>query len=102
MSGFIVTGIVAARDKKPYIQLANADRLIAQLSLAEARQIAQDILVMASRTEADAMLLKFFDKQEFPTGAGAALMVAFRDFRAMLDDEKVEHDHRIEPEEPAS
>ena len=95
---FLVTGIVSARDKRPYIQLSNADRMIAQLSMAQARQIAHDILVMASRTEADAMLLEFFDKQEFPDSAGAAVMVAFRDFRAGLDDESVGHSHRIPPE----
>ncbi len=42
---------------------------------------------MASRTEADAMVLKFFDKEEYPSGAAAAVMVAFRDFRAELDEE---------------
>jgi len=45
---------------------------------------------MASRTEADAMILKFFSKMEFNPQAGAMLMQEFRDFRAQLDDEKIE------------
>lgn len=94
MADFWVNGIVSARDKQPYVQLSNEKGMIAQLSMAQARQIAMDMLVMCSRTEADAMLLKFFDKHEFPSGAGAALMVEFRDFRAAIDDEEVGHTHR--------
>lgn len=85
---FWVNGIVAARNKKPYVQLSTEKGVMAQFSMSEARQVASDILTMAARTEADAMLLKFFDKQEFPEEAGAALMVAFRDFRAELDSEE--------------
>jgi hypothetical protein len=85
---FWVNGIVAARNKKPYVQLSTEKGVMAQFSMSEARQVASDILTMAARTEVDAMLLKFFDKQEFPEEAGAALMVAFRDFRAELDSEE--------------
>jgi hypothetical protein len=88
---FWVNGIVAARDKQPYIQLSNENGMIAQLSMAEAQQVAMDILVMAARTEMDAMVLKFFDKAEFPPGAGAALMQDLREFRAALDQEAAEH-----------
>lgn len=95
MSDFWVNGIVAVRDKMPYVQLANEKGMIAQLTIAETRQIAIDMLQMAARTEADAMVLKFFSKQEFPPQAGAALMMEFRDFRAELDREKVER-----PEDP--
>jgi hypothetical protein len=87
---FFVTGIVAARDKMPYIQLANENRMVAQLTMAQAHQIALDILVMAARTEADAMLLKFFKRSNFPDGAAGHLMVMFRDFRAELDAERTE------------
>ena len=85
MANFWVNGIVAMRDKKPYIQLSNEKGVIAQLSMSETRQIAMDMLAMAARTEADAMILKFFEKSEFPVGAAAALMQEFRDFRAELD-----------------
>ena len=51
MTAFWVDGIVAMRDKQPYIQLSNTEGIIAQLSLSEARQIAMDILGMAARTE---------------------------------------------------
>lgn len=88
MANFWVNGIVAVRDHQPYIQLSNDKGMIAQLSMSEARQVAQDIMVMASRTEADAMIWKFFNKQGFPTGAGEAIMVEFRDYRAELDDDK--------------
>jgi hypothetical protein len=98
---FWVNGVVAARDKQPYVQLSNENGMIAQLTMAQAHQIALDILQMAARTEMDAMVLKFFDKQEFPAGAGAALMQGLRDFRADLDQEKVEHTIERDPEAPA-
>jgi len=84
---FWVNGIVAARNKKPYIQLSTEKGILVQLSMSEARQVAMDILQMAGRTEADAMVLKFFDRSEFPEEAAAALMQEFRDFRAELDKE---------------
>jgi hypothetical protein len=99
---FWVNGIVAQRDKQPYIQLANEHGMIAQLSMAQAQQIAKDILVMAARTEMDAMVLKFFDKMEYPQGAGAALMVELRDFRAALDEEVVEHTIDRDQEPPSA
>lgn len=83
-----VNGVVAARDHMPYIVLSKGTDRVAQMTMAQARNLANDLLVMASRTEADAMILKFFAKQGFPTGAGAAMMVAFRDFRAELDSEE--------------
>lgn len=95
MSDFWVNGIVAQRDKQPYVQLSNEKGLIAQLTMGQARQIAQDILVMCSRTEADAMLLEFFEKKQLPE-AGPVIMQEFREFRAKLDDEKIEHTHRGE------
>src|SRR5579862_7554025 len=98
MADFWVSGIVAMRDKQPYIQLSNEKGMIAQLSMGEARQVAQDILVMASRTEADAMVHKFFESMDSDPAKAAEMsglfMVAFREFRAKLDDEAIEHDHR--------
>jgi len=90
MADFLVSGIVSARDNKPYLQLSSEKGMIAQLSLPQARQIAMDMLVMASRTEADAMLVGFFRKQDYPEGAAIALMAAFREYRAELDAEIVE------------
>lgn len=90
MPGFWVNGIVSQRDRQPYIQLSNEKGMIAQLSMGQARAIAQDMLVMCARTEADAMIHKFFDTSDFPPAAGAALMVQFRDFRAKLDAEQIE------------
>ena len=93
--GISVEGIVAARDKRPYVVVFfNGQR--AQLSIADARNVAMDILQMASRTEADAMILKFFDRNEFPSGAAAAIMKDFRDFRLELDSEPIET-YTIEP-----
>lgn len=89
MNHIIVNGIVAARDNMPYLQI-DIDGHIVQLSMADARNVTRDIEVMCARTEADAMILKFFSAQQYPKGAGAALMVAFRDFRAKLDEETVE------------
>ena len=84
-----VEGIVAVRDKQPYV-VVRIDDARAQLSVATARHIANDILLQATRMEADAMMVKFFDRMEFPEGALAAIMLQFRDFRRRLDDEHIE------------
>ena len=84
-----VDGIVAARDGEPYVRLVvNGEK--AQLSVAEAHKIAVDLLKISARTEADAMLFRFFDKQQYPSGAAAALMHEFRYFRQLQDDKLVE------------
>jgi len=90
MTNFEVDGIVAMRDKQPYLRFFVDGKQIGQVSMAEARKIAGDIVQMAARTEADAMIHKFFDERSYPEGAGAALMVAFREFRRALDSERVE------------
>lgn len=89
MADFWVGGIVSAKDGTPYIQLANEKGMIAQLSMSEARHIAMDILEMASRTEADSMIVRFFEKLQFPKEAAGQLLVEFRDYRAELDAVKV-------------
>jgi hypothetical protein len=91
-SHFWVNGIVAMRDKMPYVQLSNENGMMVQFSVPEARQVAMDILQMSARTEADAMVLKFFDKAQFPPGAGAALMDDFRNFRAELDSDEAKRE----------
>ena len=73
----------------PYIRLFRDREQIGQLSMAEARNFARDIEAMCARTEADAMILKFFDEQQLPEGAAAAIMIAFRTFRHALDSEPV-------------
>lgn len=90
MSDIWVNGVVAVRDGNPYIQLSNEKGMIAQLSMSEARQIANDIVVMASRTEADAMIVKFFASKGLPSEAAGMLLVEFRDFRHDLDMDKAE------------
>ncbi len=90
MSDIWVNGVVAVRDGKPYVQLSNEKGIIAQLSMSEARQIANDIVVMASRTEADAMIVKFFADKGLPTASLGMLLVGFRDFRHDLDMDKAE------------
>ena len=90
MSNFWVNGVVAVRDGKPYIQLSNEKGMIAQLSMSETRQIAMDMLVMAARTEADAMIFKFFENEGQLPSVSAHFMKQFRDFLADLDAEKAE------------
>jgi hypothetical protein len=91
MADFWVNGIVAARNHMPYVQLSNEKGMIAQLSMSEARKIAMDILIMASRTEMDAMVHKFFnDALDAPSDAVVAAMALFRDFRHERDMEKAE------------
>jgi cell fate (sporulation/competence/biofilm development) regulator YlbF (YheA/YmcA/DUF963 family) len=92
----VVDGIVAMRDKLPYIRLMIGDTQ-AQLSMADARKVAADIVQMAARTEADAMVYAFFSAEQYPEGAAAALMHQFRQFRLKLDQETVSGSH-IEPE----
>lgn len=85
-----VEGIVAHRDKQPYVVLLKDGEKIAQMSMAAARNVAHDILTMCARTEADAMIFKFFGEHELPEQAAAALMQEFRTFRFELDSEHVE------------
>lgn len=85
MPDILIDSIVAARNKEPYVHLSVDGKVVAQLSMSEARKIANDLYLAASRAEADAMLLRFFAAREFPEGAGAALMMDFRDFRLGLD-----------------
>lgn len=85
----LVDGIVAQRDHQPFVRLAvNGEK--AQLSIAEAHKVAVDIMKMAARTEADAMVLRFFTAQKFPLQAAAQIMQEFRYFRQSLDAEPVE------------
>lgn len=100
MPSFWVNGIVAKRDGKPYIQLSNEKGMIGQLSMGEARKVAFDIVLMASRCEADAMIVQFFKKVDFPDVAAASLLIDFRDFRHALDMEKVESAYDAPPEGP--
>jgi hypothetical protein len=86
MADFWVNGVVAVRNGLPYVQLSNEKGIIAQLSMSETRQIAMDMLVMASRTEVDAMVIKFFSKFDLPKEAASGMLVEFRDFRAELDE----------------
>jgi hypothetical protein len=84
-----VDGIVAHRDGEPYVRITiNGER--AQLSIAEAKKIANDLYTLASRTEADAMIFRFFDQRELPPQAAAALMQDFRFFRQMQDDKPID------------
>jgi len=89
MPNVLINGIVAARDKQPYLVM-DVDGHSVQMTMADARNIARDIERMCARTEADAMIIRFFDKQDFPKGAVLALLVEFREFRSALDAEEVE------------
>jgi hypothetical protein len=88
--GLSVEGIVAHRDKQPYIKLFKDGSPIAQMSMAEARNFVHDILTMCARTEADAMIHKFFADKGLPEHASAEIMLDFRNFRVALDSEQVE------------
>lgn len=87
---FWVNGIVSSRDKQPYVQLSNEKGMIAQLSMAQAQNIAIDILRMAARTEMDSMVLRFCDQVLEHEEVGEKMMILFREYRAELDQEKVE------------
>lgn len=68
----------------------SAKGIYVELIMAQARDVAHNILTHCARAEADAMIRQFFNKEEFPEGAAAALMREFRDFRLALDNETVE------------
>ena len=85
-----INGMVAASTLQPRIELMSSTGIRMTWSVAEARKIANDIVTMASRTEADAMIIKFFGKAEFPPQAAVHMMREFRDYRAELDREEVE------------
>jgi len=89
MPHILVSGIVAVRDKQPYLVI-DVDGHSVQMSMADARNVARDIEVMCARTEADAMIHLYFAKLGLPERASGEVMVAFRDFRAKLDEEAVE------------
>lgn len=77
-------------DKEPMVIILQDGKRVAILTVAQARNIAMDMLQQASRAEADSMIYQFFDKQEYPEGAAIALMGEFREFRLKLDTEWVE------------
>ena len=83
-----VEGIVSRRDGEPYINIF-LHGMTAQMSMSEARNFARDIEKLCARTEADAMIHRFFAEMEYPEGAGVAVMLAFREFRSRLDAEEV-------------
>jgi len=85
MNHFLISGLVAARDKQPYVQLLINGEMMFQWNVTEARSIAWDMLRMCSRVEADAMIFNFFNKLGIPEQALAAFMQDFRDYRHELD-----------------
>lgn len=85
-----INGMVASQTLQPRIELMTNTGIRMTWSAAEARKIAHDIVTMCSRTEADAMIIKFFTDRDLPLQAAAALMKDFRDFRAELDGEEIE------------
>jgi len=87
-----IEGIVAARNAEPYLILLINGNRVAQMSMADARNVARDIERMCSRTEADAMIFRFFgpgSDLDVPPAAMNALMLGFREFRSRLDAEEV-------------
>jgi len=102
MADFWVNGIVSNVDGLPKIQLSNENGIFAQLSMGEARSIAHNIMLMAARTEADALILNFcrkLDSGERGDQMAAVMMQEFRDFRAKIDDEIVESGYDKPPGE---
>lgn len=87
---FWVNAIVAVRNFQPYVQLSNDKGMIGQFTVAEARKVANDLYLAASRAEADAMIWKFFRDRELPEEGAAMVMQDFRDFRHTLDMQQIE------------
>lgn len=97
MPNITVEGIVAQRNGEPYVVLKihpeqkgkglQMPPIRIQLSCQEARSIANDLYLLASRTEMDACLVDFLKsgETEFPTEIIGAMMLHFREYRAKLD-----------------
>ena len=94
ISHFWVNGIVSQRDKQPYVQLSNERGIVAQMTMAQARNVALDILQMSARTEMDAMLLRFCNEKLEHEEVGEQMMMLFSEYRMQLDQEKVERAHQ--------
>jgi hypothetical protein len=95
----IVDSIVAVRDGQPYVRITIDGVQRAQLTVSEARAIGQDLLVTAGRSEADAMILKFFSDHDLPREAATEMLKRFREFRLHLDQERVEQTF-VDPDNP--
>lgn len=87
--GITVESAVTKPDKTPLVVITIQGKR-AMLSVAQARKVAADIVQQAARSEADAMIHKFFASNDFPSGAADAVMDMFRLFRHALDSELVE------------
>jgi homoserine acetyltransferase len=84
-----VDGIVASGSKEPFVRLmVNGES--AQLTIAEAFKVANDLIKTAARIEADAMIFSFFSDNKFPPQAAVALVQDFRYFRQRQDEKIVE------------
>lgn len=82
---FGVEGIVAVRDKTPYVQLLWQGEVMVQLDMPQARQVAMDIVQMAARTEADAGLISFLTSMDFDERTLGQFITGLRDFRQKQD-----------------
>jgi hypothetical protein len=90
MPNVLIDSIVAASNKEPYVRLVIDNNPVLQLTMSQARKLAKDFYLAASRAEADAMILRFFAAHDLPEQAAGALLVDFRDFRLGLDLDKPE------------
>lgn len=84
-----LNGIVSHRTNLPLVQIDVNGRMVL-IDVAQARQVASDIYLAASRAEADAVILKFLEDPDLSPEqnlqkSGQA-MVMFRNFRAELDE----------------
>jgi len=86
---FSVESAVTKEDREPLVVLTIEGKKVL-FSIAQARKIAADIVQQAARSEADAMIFKFFNDSKYPVGAANALMFEFRLFRHKLDTEPIE------------
>lgn len=109
MPDISLAGIVARATGEPCVHLKIDGKLIAQLTVTEARSIGSDLMLCASRAEADAMLVRFWKSElgnnDLSEKALYSLLIQFRDFRLGLDlakpdtsyDPITEEDENAEP-----
>jgi hypothetical protein len=91
-----ISGVIAVRDQKPYIQFSTEKGMMAQLSISAAQHVAMYILQIAASIKTDTMLLKFFNNSRVPRESAVNLMKEFREFRAELDMEEAERPEQKE------
>lgn len=80
--GFLVTSIVATRDRQGYVKVRTPEAPEVQMSTASTRELAMNLLEAAEAAEADARFYRYAREHMSMTDRQAQLaLLSFRSFR---------------------